>query len=237
MNDQFLRALYALTLARPARALDRARVSVERVLALVERRGSEAERLRTLDLVMRDRDHMIELDVLRSAAGVRQGTSWHFRFAAAAAIIIAAGALGRVAQERATADDVARGGRAPLVRLIAPGERVGNDAITFSWVAVGGARDYEIEVLDADGLSAFVSTVRGTSVRLPTDVRLRPGQEYRWWVVARRADGSRIGAVPRRLRLDTGIEGGPPGSVRSPGASPRSMLAAAAADAGVRVPL
>jgi hypothetical protein len=89
--------------------------------------------------------------------------------------------------------------------LIAPSERVGSRAIQFSWKPVRGARDYEIEVLDADGLSTFVSTVQGTTVLLPATVRLLPGTEYRWWVVARRADGSRVGAIPRRLRVDDAV--------------------------------
>ena len=77
-------------------------------------------------------------------------------------------------------------------------------------------------ILDADGLSTFVSTVNGTSVNLPSTVRLLPGAEYRWWVVARRADGSRIGAVPRRLRIEDGRGGG--GSARTGPVSPTVVL-------------
>jgi hypothetical protein len=87
MNDARLRALYALVLDRPSRALTFGRLSIERLLALVERRGPESERLWTLDHAMGDRDHMLELDILRAAAGVRRPTPWLRHVTAAAAVI------------------------------------------------------------------------------------------------------------------------------------------------------
>ena len=228
MTNADLRELYARVLDRPRRAITLARLSVERVAALVERRGGDADRLRTLDAVMQDRAGIAELEILLAAAGVRRAR-WSVRpfvFAAAAGLLIAVG-LTPVIRSRSNDPDRLRGARATPVELIGPSERVRGAPITFSWAAVGGAREYEIEVLDADGLSAFVSTVSETSVSLPANVRLTPGREYRWWVVARRADGTRVGAVPRRLRLDTGAERGPSSSARSPLGSPRPALARA----------
>src|SRR4029079_14575840 len=124
-----------------------------------------------------------------------------------------------------TRPDAARGGNGVVVQLVTPTERVDARRIMFTWKPVRGAQDYEIEVLDADGLSTFVSTVRGTSVRLPTSVRLMPGAEYRWWVVARRADGLRGGAVPRRLRVDDGTNGSGAGAERTGPPQPYGTLA------------
>lgn len=223
MTNDRLRALYALVLARPARALRAMPVSIERILALVERRGGIEARLATLDDMMRDRNHMIELDVLRAAFGVRRRTWWlsPAGYAVAAGLLVAIG-LSPLVVARVRHEDMMRGAPAPVVQLLTPTEHVADARITFSWIAVGGARDYEIEILDADGLSMFVSTVNGTSVKLPSTVRLLPGAEYRWWVVARRSDGSRIGAVPRRLKIEDGRGGG--GSARTGPVGPTVVL-------------
>ena len=226
MTDDRLRALYALILDRRP-GFGAVRISIDRILALVERRGGEPDRLRTLDAVMADRDHMAELEVLWAATGSRDARTrkplWALGtipLAAAASVILV---IGVTLLSRWTArPEATRGGIRSTVQLVAPAERVNADPITFSWKPVSDARDYEIEVLDADGLSTFVSTVRATSVQLPASVHLIPGAEYRWWVVARRADGSRIGAVPRRLRIGDGRGGG--GSARTGPVSPIVVL-------------
>jgi hypothetical protein len=210
MTTDRLRALYALILTRGARPRAVARLSVERILALVERRGGDTDRLRTLDTVMTDREYVGELEILRAAIGVRRAVQrrldWslgNIGMAAAATVLLAVG-ITAVAKNWSSPDTL-RGANGPVVQLIAPSERVDARGIQFSWKPVRGARDYEIEVLDADGLSTFVSTVQGTSILLPATVRLLPGTEYRWWVVARRADGSLVGAIPRRLRVDDAV--------------------------------
>lgn len=210
MTIDRLRALYALILARAARPRAVARLSVERILALVERRGSDTDRLRTLDTVMSDREYVVEFEILQSAisAGrtMRRRLHWSLgSLGMAAAMFLLSVGITVVAKNWSTRPDALRGANGAVVQLIAPAERVGSRAIQFSWKPVRGARDYEIEVLDADGLSTFVSTVQGTSVLLPASVRLLPGTEYRWWVVARRVDGTRIGAIPRRLRVDDAV--------------------------------
>jgi len=231
MTTDRLRALYALILTRGARPRAVARLSVERILALVERRGGDTDRLRTLDTVMADREYVAELEILQAAIGVRRtmrrGLAWSLGtlgMAAAATVLLAVGVTA-VAKNWSTRSDTLRGANGPVVQLIAPSERVGARGIQFSWKPVLGARDYEIEVLDADGLSTFVSTVQGTTVLLPATVQLLPGTEYRWWVVARRADGSRVGPIRRRLRVDDPGNGSGADANRVGAAQPHAMLA------------
>ena len=64
----------------------------------------------------------------------------------------------------------------------------------FLWHAVEGAVAYELEVLDAAGSPVYATRTADTVLALPAGVRLQPGQEYRWWVVARLADGSELRA-------------------------------------------
>jgi hypothetical protein len=85
-NDR-LRALYALVLRERPRSIHVARVSMEWMLALVERRGREVDRLRTLDRVMADRDHIAELGILQAAFGDRRDTRSHATGALGAAAL------------------------------------------------------------------------------------------------------------------------------------------------------
>jgi hypothetical protein len=211
VTDDWLRSLYVRVLDRRP-SLGALGLSIERMLALVERRGSRSDRLRTLDAVMSRRDSIAELEILWAASGrqrtVARGRWWTLGvvgLAAAASVVLVIGTA-VITENWPARPEQTRGGAGPIVELVTPAERVTGRPVTFSWKPVSDARDYEIEVLDADGLSAFVSTVRGTSVELPATVHLLPGTDYRWWVVARRADGSRVGAVPRRLRVGEGID-------------------------------
>ena len=233
MTIDRLRALYRLILARQRPPSAIGRLAIGRILALAERQGGIADRLRTLDTVMADREYMVELEILRAAIGTRrrfghrlEWTLGNVGLAIAATLLLSVG-LTAIARTWSTRPDAPRGGNSVVVQLVTPTERVDARTIMFTWKPVRGAQDYEIEVLDADGLSTFVSTVRGTSVRLPTSVRLLPGAEYRWWVVARRADGSRVGAVPRRLRVDDGTNGSGAGAERMGPPQPYGLLARA----------
>ena len=66
MNDDVVKAAYQAALH--ARKSGRGSVALERIVALVEGEGSEADRLETLDLVMADEVLRHEFELLRAAA-------------------------------------------------------------------------------------------------------------------------------------------------------------------------
>jgi hypothetical protein len=177
-------------------------VSPEALLALVEGRGSEAERLRTLDHVMQSEDARRELELLRSAvvaARPRRRSVSPAWLAAASLVVIV---VGSAVVWRAVRPENTFRGDAESVMLAAP-----NDAPTvsgplvFAWRRVPGAVSYEIELVEASGSLVQMATVTDTSWTPPPSVHLTNGVEYRWWVRATLRDGRILEAAPRRLVL------------------------------------
>jgi hypothetical protein len=206
VNDDSWRAAYAQLLAD--RGAGRAGcASPEALLAVAERAGPEAERLATLRHVGGCRRCRAELDLLRVAVdvGVRMARPRRAvkpALAAAAVLVVAAGALGIWQRAQPPIADTPRGTTpAGAVRLIGPNENVAvAPPLTLVWASVAGASRYEIEVLTTDGVLAYGVATSDTVAPVPDD-RLTAGVEYRWWVRAVMPDGSQPRSPTRRLRV------------------------------------
>ena len=214
MNDDQLRQAYDELLRARKRSgqgqdplrTDSGRASLDAMLALVERRGSVASRLATLDAAMSDPDSAHELELLRAVAAnqPRAGLS---RFASAPMLVAAAAAVLLVvavplARMPGTAREqpvreVARG-----AVLLAPAlEATRESARVFQWRAVPRARLYSLEILTASGVPVFTTSTADSTVTLPPDVTLAHGTEHRWWVVTQFGDGTEERSELRRLTI------------------------------------
>jgi hypothetical protein len=188
------------------------------MLALVEGRGSERERLETLDAVMADAGSAREFELLRALAANRAPARparlpqrwlvWALPSSLAAAAALALVALPAARRVLGTPDsgpDVVRDAGSSAAQgavLIAPPvEASAAESRTFRWHAVPGAQRYAIEILTAGGTPVFTTRVADTTVTLPADVRLAPDVEHRWWVATELADGTQRRSPFRRLRV------------------------------------
>ena len=210
MTDDGLRRGYARHLADGLRDRRERCVAPEALLALVERRGSEEERLATLDHVGACAACRGDLDLLRAVhqagqpTGPRVLTSRRWlaapsrRLAAAAVLVIAVGAVATVL--RRTDEGLTRGGAAEL-SLIAPAESVvAGSPVTLTWHALPGADRYQVELLGMDGDSLFAQVTTDTTVTLPAASLPAVAQELLWSVRASLRDGTHSSAS-RRLRV------------------------------------
>jgi hypothetical protein len=204
MTDARLQQLYQEVLRRRVPADRAACVTPERLLDLVERRGPEEERLRTLDHAMgcaRCRD---EFELLRSVTvAAETRPAWRsarvLALAASVALLVGVGLAYRALTRGGTEPDVFRG-PGDEIGLVAPIGAVPAEArLTFVWHAQRDAMQYRLEVLDAEGAAVFSTTTRDTSVTAPESLRLAPGARYRWWVRATLRDGSDIPGSPREF--------------------------------------
>jgi hypothetical protein len=199
LDDETLRAAYA---ARERARAERAAsgpsadaVTVEQLLALVEGRGSEAERLATLDRVMASPELRAEYDVLRAAwkateasnarANASSANAWRWRAAAGALLVVGVGGWLTLANRASRGDDVMRGrveASSPLVATVTAG-----DSLRLTWNATRDARDYRVELLDDAG--EVVAGRQGTDTTA-TWSRPAVARARRAWVRTTRVDGS-----------------------------------------------
>lgn len=205
MNDTELRRAYDALLSRRAREEHAAAVPLERIAALVEGRGAEAERLATLDLVLRDATAAREFALLRAVAAARPRVA---RRAPARTVLLGLAVAASVTllvlpRLRTTASpDVAEPMRdaAQAPRLVAPATEAGAaDSRRFVWRTVRGTRSYAFELLTAEGGPVFTTRTSDTTLVLPGDVRLARDVEHRWWVASVATDGTRSRSPFRRL--------------------------------------
>jgi hypothetical protein len=207
MNDTELQSAYgALLDARKAGA--QRPVPLERILALVEGRGSEEERIETLDTVMADREMARELELLRAVAANRPRTEsvrrWRYvaPLLAAAALLLIAIPTTREALLNRRSEPLRDAAQGPT--LIAPAERASQqDSRVFRWRSFPGASTYSFELLTAGGTAVFTTRTSDTTVTLPADVRLATDVDYRWWVAGELADGTPRRSAFRLLRVTT----------------------------------
>ena len=225
MNDDVLKAAYQAALH--ARKGGRGSVALERIVALVEGEGSEAERLETLDLVMADEVLRHEFELLRAAAaggavtepalsdrevdeaeggpeevGIVPGSperlQTRFPFPLRYAALFVV-ALGAVAVWNQMRSPVPE----PLrdgeadVLLVAPAPGEVSVSPTFVWRAVEGAVSYRLELLTEGG--EVVVDLRTSDTTFALTAPLQPDQSYRWWVTATLAAGIELRAAPRLL--------------------------------------
>jgi hypothetical protein len=212
VTDDALRRAYARHLADRALPGRERCATPEALLALVERRGSESDRLATLDHAGSCEACRRDLELLRAVhrAGdtpVRRPAlrwvSWvpasRGRLAAAAVIVVAIGAVATMTVRRH--DAVMRGGP-PVVRLVSPADSVpAGGPVRLTWRSAPGTERYEVELLSATGDSMFSASTPDTVLTVPAAVVLVPGGEYLWSVRAVRRDGTHAASAPLRFRL------------------------------------
>ena len=202
MNDEQLRRVYKKFLEQRSHERDAADVSPEAMLDLAEGRGSEAERLRTVDRIMQSEEARREFELLRAAVAASRPPArviprpW---LVAASLLIVVTGSA---VVWRATHPASVLRGDAPAVTLSSPSDAPSvSGALVFAWRRVPNAVSYEIELVEASGTLVQMATVKDTSWTPPATVHLAHGVEYRWWVRATLADGRTLEAPPRRLIL------------------------------------
>ena len=207
-----LQQLYAGRAAARGQGGGADHTTVEAILALVRREGTEEERLATLEHVMscaachREYEWLKAVDQagVEAEAGVgasRRSPWWRsapLAMAASIAVLVGAGVvLSGVLRSGA---DRERGPAADIV-LVAPGAQAGGGgAIAFTWRALPEASGYVLEVQRADGTVILADTTRDT-VAVVAAGRLAPDASYRWWV-REVTDGAEPRSSPlRELRL------------------------------------
>ncbi len=204
MNDERLREAYERGLPSSDGSTSLDDVAAERLRRLVEREGSESERLRTLDVALSSAEGRRELEIAWAAARAsrpRRSIPWR-PYAIAASVLMLAGTSALWLRQRdGSSVEVMRGSDSP-VTLVAPLGRVAGERAThFVWRRVPKAQRYTLVVVDTAGTELFASETRDTAIVLPDTVRLAPGGSYLWWVQARLTDESTVTAVTQRLTV------------------------------------
>ena len=201
MNDEKLRDAYERGLPPNDGSSSLDDVSAERLRRLVEREGSDSERLRTLDVALSTAEGRRELEIAWAAArAARPRRRTWARYAAAASILVLAGTSALWLRERrADPANVLRGGESPVVLVSPVGSVRSPQARHFAWRPVTRAQRYTLVVVDTTGAEMFASETRDTAMVLPDTVRLTPGRTYMWWIQARLADESTVTAVTQKL--------------------------------------
>lgn len=203
-NDERLRRAYDAALEHRAAARD-SHPEPEALLALVERKGSEAVRLEILDHVMSCTECRRELDLVRAsvvAVGLPRQRTW-FRspsvalMALAATLLVVAGIRLFTASSNTDveAGPVLRGGSAVSTY---PVRWIPSVGAGLAWKPAAGAENYRLEVVDESGTAVVDSTMRDTTF-LVVDSLVRNRRELTWSVTAILGDGSSITSLPVRL--------------------------------------
>ena len=201
-DDETLREVYSRIMRQRDAAGRADAVPVEQMQALLERRGSEDERVRTLDAIMRDQDTRADFEILRAAyeAAPARVASFPVPYAIAAALVVMVGS-GLWLRSRAPAPDVVRG-PIPTVGVVGPGPTAEAAApLRFTWRRAADTKAYSLQVVDVDGNVAYSVITTDTIAAMPDSVRLVPDKEYRWWVEAERSTGVPIKSDVQKLRL------------------------------------
>lgn len=213
MTSDELRRTYARHLVAGAPSGRTRCVSPEALLALVERRGTEEERLAALDHAASCEACRHDLELLRAVHRVgaarteRSSLRWnswgprsYSRLAAAAVLVLVVGTVTTITLRR---DDAAvmRGGSASVTPISPVGEVAAGDPLSLKWHAVPGADRYSVELLGAAGDSIFATITRDTALTLPATVPLMPDRDYLWSVRAELRDGTHAVASPLRFRI------------------------------------
>lgn len=204
MNEERMRELYARSTARRAASDPPCEVSLERMIDVLERRGTEEERRQVLAEILRSPACREEFELLRAVVRaskpVRVPTFLSPMWRWAAGIVVVAGLGLAVMWWRRPADPL-RGTGAGIV-LYTPAENARAASLPrFVWSAVPGALQYRLDVVTDAGTVAFSTTLRDTSVIAPASRTLPPGH-YLWLIVAELPTGQPIRSEVRSLNLD-----------------------------------
>jgi hypothetical protein len=209
VNDHQLRDAYDRVLRERDRENPTTGIPAERVSALVEGTGSEAERLRTLDVLMSSAEGRRELDLawaavraartsVRSSPVVRRG---QWLMAAASVVLVAGTSIWLATRVRLDEAQVYRGADSPVQLVLPRDEPVTPQDLRFVWRPVDKARDYTLVVVDTAGNEVYAAVTEDSALVLPDSVALAPGRSYLWWVQAALTDGSTLTAVTEQFRV------------------------------------
>lgn len=205
MSDEKLREAYerALPSGEGRPPLDD--VAAERLRRLVEREGSEEERLHTLDALLATAEGRRELEIAWGAARAARpahGARGAWRVAAAAALLLAVG-LGGAWIALRDVETAVRGDDSPIT-LVAPGDiAAASEVSRFVWRPLADAERYVFVIADGEGNPVTTLETRDTVVTIPAAVRLEAGREYIWWVEATTRLGATVTAASQRLKITT----------------------------------
>ena len=203
-SPQELRAAYQRFLERRGSLDTPPCPDPEELLALVEARSAEEDRLRILDHLAQCPQCQREFDLLRTLADAKPTRVFQLRpwMAAAASVAILFGAgYGVWTGARGGGDAVLRGPESS-VELVSPaGGEVGPGEVEFLWRPSGDAFAYVFEILDLNGLSLFSQVTADTSFLLDMDGHPELEGGLLWWVRARLRDGTERSSEARGLDL------------------------------------
>ena len=211
MTDEQLRAAYARAMASPRSAERTACPSPDALIALVQRQGSEAARLETLDHTMACAACQREFELLRaidaaerneSGGSTRAFARWQrpLALALAASLVLAIG-LGPGRTWLADRQPDTMRGDPAGIDVVRPeaAVTVPRDSLDFVWRPVSGASRYTVELLTLAGAVRLSATTTDTTLILRGARDVDPG-EYRWWVRAALPGGERR-SQPRPVTL------------------------------------
>jgi hypothetical protein len=164
-DDAALRAAYAsLLAARGAQGATEEMVSLDDILALVERRGNEGTRLAILDRVMASPVHRREFDELsaayRATAVPVQTISWRLAAAAVLLVVLVGGGVWRVRTRTGVGDDEVTRGAASAAQPVIT--RLGTDSVRITWRHAPGMQRYDVEFLDESNAVVLTKTTADT---------------------------------------------------------------------------
>lgn len=204
MNEAQLREWYAEGLAARDGAGRTACPKPAQLQDVLERRGTERERLARLDHVMACPECLREFELLRTIHSASPRPRYGARVlavAASVALLASAAVLWRATSLTTSgAPDPLRGQAVSLLLQPVDGALLDFPA-TFSWRAVEGARRYRFEFIDVGGEVVLTRQTSDTTLALATDSTLVAGAMYRWWVIADLAGGRQLRAIPWRVRF------------------------------------
>ena len=187
------------------RAVDRSDcVSPDALLAIVEQRASDDERLRSLDHAKACTHCTEELEIMRATRVVRERARIpHAGFALITSVLIV-GVLGYYSiagRTSATMEPLGRIARSP-VQLVSPDSFTAR-VDSLVWHPVPEASSYGVELRRDDGTLITSASTMDTAFVVPDTVGIAPGSDVVWTVSARMADGSERHSTPRRTHLTT----------------------------------
>src|SRR5262245_8009843 len=200
MNTSQLRAAYDEVVRQRSPGSRADCPAPERIAAVVERTGNEADRLETLDHVLACAACRREFDMLRTASQASQGTltttpvrTARFRVASfvalAATLLLAVGILSTRLRGPVNGGSTVRGGGA-AIELVAP-RRLPSREVLLTWRSVTGVATYRVEVLDQDGRRLVDTSLVDTTLVL-SDSLVRVARAQVWSVGARLRGGSSV---------------------------------------------
>lgn len=202
-NDEELREAYerGLPLGEDRPPLDD--VAAERLRRLVEREGSDEERLHTVDSLLASAEGRRELELVWAASRAAQPVRRRQRvWLAAAGALLAVGLAGT--WMAATREEATLRGDGSPITLVAPlGSLDATPPYQFVWRPFSGAERYTLLVVDSTGAEVYSAALVDTVASIPAVVRLEGGHSYVWWVQATTRLGASVTSLPQRVTVSS----------------------------------